>query len=255
QLISRLRTTFQVELPLRGLFTASTVARVTELVEEQLLVRSDGPRVPSLRRVSRDGALPLSFSQQRLWVLDQLQPGATPYVLLGAVRLEGTLDAEALRRALELLVERHEALRTTFALKGAEPVQLIQPTPAWTLPVTDLGALPPEDHEAAVHRLALEEAGRPFDLSTGPLLRSRLMRFADAAHVLLLSMHHIVSDGWSVGVMVREVAAAYAAFSTGKPHGLPSLPVQYADFASWQRGWLQGDVLAKQVAWWKDQLA
>ncbi|RKH26254.1 condensation domain-containing protein, partial [Corallococcus sicarius] len=255
QLISRLRATFQVELPLRGLFAASTVARVTELVEEQLLVRTDGPRVPSLRPVSRDGALPLSFSQQRLWVLDQLQPGATPYVLLGAVRLEGALDAEALRRALELLVDRHEALRTTFVLKGSEPVQIIQPTPAWTLPVTDLGDLSPESREAALQQLALEEAGQPFDLGTGPLLRSRLVRFAPADHVLVLTMHHIVSDGWSVGVMVREVAAAYAAFSTGKGHGLPALPVQYADFASWQRGWLQGDVLAKQVAWWKEQLA
>ncbi|RKH92150.1 amino acid adenylation domain-containing protein, partial [Corallococcus praedator] len=255
QLISRLRATFQVELPLRGLFTASTVARVTELVEEQLLVRSDGPRVPALRRVSRDGDLPLSFSQQRLWVLDQLQPGATPYVLLGAVRLEGTLDAEALRRALELLVERHEALRTTFALKGRDPIQVIQPTPAWTLPMTDLGELPSEARESALQRLALEEAGRLFDLGTGPLLRSRLVRFTPSDHVLVLGMHHIVSDGWSVGVMVREVAAAYAAFSTGKPHGLPSLPVQYADFASWQRGWLQGDVLAAQVDWWKEQLA
>ncbi|WP_147451557.1 non-ribosomal peptide synthetase, partial [Corallococcus llansteffanensis] len=255
QLISRLRATFQVELPLRGLFTASTVARVTELVEEQLLVRTDGPRVPGLRPVSRDGELPLSFSQQRLWVLDQLQPGATPYVLLGAVRLEGSLDAEALRRALELLVERHEALRTTFVLKGNEPVQVIHSTPAWTLPVTDLGDLSPEAREASLQRLALEEAGQPFDLGTGPLLRSRLLRFGPSDHVLVLTMHHIVSDGWSVGVMVREVAAAYAAYSTGKAHGLPTLPVQYADFASWQRGWLQGDVLTEQVAWWKQQLA
>ncbi|RKG75241.1 non-ribosomal peptide synthetase/type I polyketide synthase, partial [Corallococcus terminator] len=255
QLISRLRTTFQVELPLRGLFTASTVARVTELVEEQLLVRSDGPRVPALRRVSREGALPLSFSQQRLWVLEQLQPGATPYVLLGAVRLEGALDAEALRRALELLVDRHEALRTSFALKGGEPVQVIHPPPAWTLPVTDLGDLPAGDREAAVQQLSLEDAGRPFDLEAGPLLRSRLYRLAPEQHVLVLGMHHIVSDGWSVGVMVREVAAAYAAFASGKPHDLPSLPVQYVDFAVWQRDWLQGEVLQQQLAWWKEQLA
>ncbi|RYZ35852.1 MAG: amino acid adenylation domain-containing protein, partial [Myxococcaceae bacterium] len=255
RLISRLRATFQVELPLRGLFTASTVARVTALVQEQLLMRSEGPRMPALLRVSREGALPLSFSQQRLWVLDQLQPGATPYVLLGAVRLEGTLDAEALRRALELLVERHEALRTTFALKDGEPVQHIQSTSAWTLPLTDLGELSPDAREPSLQRLSLEEAGRPFDLGTGPLLRSRLVRFAPSEHVLVLCMHHIVSDGWSVGVMVREVAAAYAAFASGTTPHLPSLPVQYADFASWQRGWLQGDVLAKHVAWWKDQLA
>ncbi|MFB1481089.1 non-ribosomal peptide synthase/polyketide synthase, partial [Corallococcus sp. RDP092CA] len=255
QLLSRLRATFQVEVPLRGLFTASTVARVTELVEEQLLLRAEAPRASGPRPVPREGALPLSFSQQRLWVLEQLQPGATPYVLIGAVRLEGALDAEALRRALALLVERHEALRTTFALKHDEPVQVIRPALEWALPVTELEARSSAARDEAVQRLALEEAGQPFDLGAGPLLRSRLLRFEPTHHVLLLAMHHIVSDGWSVGVMVREVAAAYAAFASGTAPVLPPLPLQYADFAAWQRGRLQGDVLSAEVAWWRQRLA
>ncbi|WP_253895672.1 non-ribosomal peptide synthetase/type I polyketide synthase, partial [Corallococcus exercitus] len=255
RLLSRVRSTFQVELPLRGLFEGATVADVTEAVEAQLLTQTDLPRVPAIRKVARDGELPLSFAQQRLWLVEQLQPGATPYILLGAVRLEGALDAEALRRALEVLVERHEALRTTFTLKGRDPVQRIHPTPAWTLPLTDLGDVPAADREAAVQRLAREEAGRPFDLGTGPLLRTRLLRLTPSHHVLLLGMHHVVSDGWSLGVMVREVASAYAAFASGAAPALLALPIQYADFAAWQRGWLQGDVLEDEVAWWKEQLA
>ncbi|RKH18541.1 amino acid adenylation domain-containing protein, partial [Corallococcus sp. CA041A] len=253
RLLSRVRSTFQVELPLRGLFDGATVAEVTEQVEAQLLSRTGLPRVPAIRKVPRDGERVLSFAQQRLWVMEQLQPGATPYVLLGAVRLDGALDVEALRLALELLVDRHEALRTTLALKGRDPVQTLQPTPVWALPVTDLGDLP--DPESAVQQVARDEAGRPFDLGTGPLLRTRLLRLTSTQHVLLLGMHHVVADGWSLSVMVREVATAYAAFASGSAPVLPELPVQYADFAAWQRGWLQGDVLADEVAWWKEQLA
>ncbi|RKI58436.1 amino acid adenylation domain-containing protein, partial [Corallococcus sp. AB049A] len=255
RLVSRLRSTFQVELPLRGLFEGATVADVTDQVEARLLARTGLPRVPAIRKAPRDGGLPLSFAQQRLWVMEQLQPGATPYILLGAVRMEGALDAEALRRALELLVERHEALRTTFTLKDRDPVQVIQSTSSWALPLVDLTGVPAEEREAEVRRLAREEAARPFDLDTGPLLRTRLLRLTPSHHVLLLGMHHVVSDGWSLEVMVREVATAYAAFASGEAPVLPALPVQYADFAAWQRGWLQGDVLADEVAWWKEQLA
>ncbi|RKI15449.1 amino acid adenylation domain-containing protein, partial [Corallococcus praedator] len=255
QLVSRVRSTFGVELPLRTLFDASTVARLTGHVEALLLSRATTPQLPPLRPVRRDADLPLSFSQQRLWVVDQLQPGGSQYNIPVAIRLEGTLDVESLRLALEHLVARHESLRTTFALKDGQPVQQVHPASTWTLPLTDLGTVPPEAREAEAHRVTAEEASASFDLGTGPLLRTRLLRLDAEHHVLLLNMHHVVSDGWSMGVLVREVAAGYAAFSTGKTPSLPPLPVQYADFAAWQRQWLQGDVLSQEVTWWKEQLA
>ncbi|WP_415835441.1 amino acid adenylation domain-containing protein, partial [Corallococcus soli] len=255
QLVSRVRSTFGVELPLRTLFDASTVARLTGHVEALLLSRATTAQLPPLRPVRRDADLPLSFSQQRLWLVDQLQPGTSQYNIPVALRLEGALDVESLRRALEHLVARHEALRTTFALKDGQPVQQVHPAAAWTLPLTDLTAVPPEAREAEARRVSAEEAGAPFDLSAGPLLRTRLLRLDAEHHVLVLNMHHVVSDGWSMGVLVREVAAGYAAFATGQTPSLPPLPVQYADFAAWQRQWLQGDVLAQEVTWWKEQLA
>ncbi|RKI05864.1 amino acid adenylation domain-containing protein, partial [Corallococcus praedator] len=255
QLISRLRTTFGVELPLRALFDAPTVARLTDRVEAQLLSRVTGPAIPALVPTSRERDLPLSFAQQRLWVVEQLRPGGSHYNVPTALRLEGTLDTEALRRALEFVVTRHEALRSTFAMKDGQPVQTVHPASAWDLPVTDLSAVDGERREEEARRISVEEAARPFDLGRGPLLRTRLLRLEEGAHVLLLCMHHIVSDGWSLGVLVREVVAGYEAFSSGRTPVLPALPVQYADFAVWQRSWLQGDVLAQQVAWWKQHLA
>ncbi|RKH43053.1 non-ribosomal peptide synthetase, partial [Corallococcus sicarius] len=255
QLVSRVRSTFGVELPLRTLFDASTVARLTGHVEALLLSRATTSQLPPLRPVRRDADLPLSFSQQRLWVVDQLQPGGSQYNIPVAVRLEGTLDVESLRRALEHLVARHESLRTTFALKDGQPVQRVHLAPSWTLPLTDLEPLPAGEREAEAHRLSAEEASTAFDLGTGPLLRTRLLRLDARLHVLLLNMHHVVSDGWSMGVLVREVAAGYAAFTTGTTPALPPLPVQYADFAAWQRQWLQGDVLDQEVTWWMEHLA
>ncbi|SDY30432.1 amino acid adenylation domain-containing protein/natural product biosynthesis luciferase-like monooxygenase domain-containing protein, partial [Myxococcus xanthus] len=255
QLISRLRTTFGVELSLNALFDAPSVASVTELVEEGMLVRVTAPQIPVLRPVARDGSLPLSFAQQRLWLIDQLQPGGSQYNLPGAVRLEGALDTEALRRALESLVKRHEPLRTRFVMRDGDPLQVIDPASDWALPVTDLTGLPRGDRETEARRLAATDAGQPFDLSAGPLLRTLLLKLDADLHVLVLTMHHIVSDGWSLGVIVREVAAAYDAFAQGRGPALPPLPIQYADFASWQRQWLQGDVLTAHVDWWKEQLA
>ncbi|NMO14244.1 non-ribosomal peptide synthase/polyketide synthase [Pyxidicoccus fallax] len=255
RIVSRLRATFGVELPLRTVFAAPTAARLTEQVEARLHVQGTESGTPALRPVAREGDLPLSFAQQRLWVVDQLQPGSSNYNIGAALQLEGVLDVAALRRALEHLVARHEALRATFALKAGQPVQVIHPHAPWNLPLTDLGTLSPEAREAEARRLATEESTRPFDLATGPLLRTRLLRVGPEQHVLVLVMHHIVSDGWSVGVMIREVVAGYEAFASGKAPVLPPLPVQYVDFAAWQRQWLQGDVLAREVAWWKEQLA
>ncbi|WP_255316224.1 non-ribosomal peptide synthetase/type I polyketide synthase, partial [Myxococcus fulvus] len=255
QLVSRLRTTFGVELPVHALFDAPTVARVTELVEEGMLFRDAPSQVPPLRPIPRDGELPLSFAQQRLWLLDQVQPGGTQYNISGAIRLEGALEPEALRQALDLLVSRHEPLRATFGLKDGQPVQTLHPHKPWSLPLTDLTDVAPPEREAAARKYAAEEASQPFDLSTGPLLRTVLLKLDEELHVLVLVMHHIVSDGWSLAVMVREVALAYEAFAARKAPALSPLPVQYVDFAAWQRQWLQGDTLAKEVDWWKQRLA
>ncbi|TNV64185.1 non-ribosomal peptide synthase/polyketide synthase, partial [Corallococcus exiguus] len=255
QLVSRLRSTFGVELPLRALFDAPTVARLTERVESSLLSRVEGPRIPALVATSRDRDLPVSYAQQRLWVVEQLRPGGSHYTIATALRLDGVLDVEALRRALELVVSRHEALRTTFTMKEGQPVQHVHPAGAWELPVTDLNPMPRESRESEAQRRSVEEAALPFDLGRGPVLRTRLLRLDAREHLLLLCMHHIISDGWSLGVLVREVVGAYEAFASSRTPVLPALPVQPADFAVWQRSWLQGDVLAREVSWWKQQLA
>ncbi|MFP2903105.1 condensation domain-containing protein, partial [Corallococcus sp. 4LFB] len=203
---------------------------------------------------ARTGQAPLSFAQQRLWLLDQLQPGSASYNLPAAVRLTGTLDVEALRRTFTELVRRHEALRTTFQVQEGQPLQVVSPPGemAWTL--TSLEGLPEAQRESEVRALAKAESLRAFDLSQGPLFRATLLRLSETEHVLVLVMHHIVSDGWSMDVLVREVAALYGAYVEGRESPLPELPVQYADYAAWQRGWLQGEVLEGQLAWWRQQL-
>ncbi|RYZ46381.1 MAG: amino acid adenylation domain-containing protein, partial [Myxococcaceae bacterium] len=195
---------------------------------------------------------PLSFAQQRLWLLEQLQPGGSAYNIPSALRLDGALNVGALEQAFTELVRRHEALRTTLHEEGGTPVQHIHPPTAFRLPVVDLAVH--KAPEAEARRLALEEAGTPFDLARGPLLRASLLRLSVQQHVLLLNLHHVISDGWSSEVLVREVVALYEAFRQGRPSPLPELPVQYADYAVWQRSWLQGDALERQVAWWKQQL-
>ncbi|MGE6764047.1 non-ribosomal peptide synthase/polyketide synthase, partial [Corallococcus interemptor] len=251
QLVSRVRSTFRVELPLRALFEAPTVAALSERIQTSTPSLQPPPRTQN----HADGPRPLSFAQQRLWLLDQLQPGDASYNIPTALQLSGRLDAEALRRAFEALVQRHEALRTTFQSHQDQPVQTIHAVSGWTLPLVDLSTLPEAPREKEASRLADEEARRPFDLARGPLLRSTLVRLREDTHLLLVTMHHIVSDGWSMGVLVREVAAFYAAFSTGQSPSLPPLPVQYADFSAWQRKWLQGEVLEAQIQFWKQQLS
>ncbi|MFP2934409.1 condensation domain-containing protein, partial [Pyxidicoccus sp. 3LG] len=208
-----------------------------------------------ISRVPRNGPLPLSFAQQRLWFLDQYQPGTALYNIPSAMRLEGTLDVDALGRAFAELMRRHEALRTIFQAEEGQPVQVLSsPEATAGLEVEELGHLPAEQREAEALRLAREEASRPFDLSRGPLLRARLLRLSEEEHLLLVTMHHIVSDGWSIGVLIREVITLYGAFASGKASPLPELPIQYADYAVWQRDWLKGPVLDEQLAWWKGRL-
>ncbi|RKG69792.1 non-ribosomal peptide synthetase, partial [Corallococcus exercitus] len=251
QLVSRVRSAFRVELPLRALFEAPTVAALAERIQAS----TPSVHLPPLTRSHADGPRPLSFAQQRLWLLDQLQPGDASYNLPTALQLSGHLDVEALRRAFESLVQRHEALRTTFHEHQGQPTQRIHTPADWTLPVVDLSSLPDAQRKEESRRLADEEARRSFDLARGPLLRSTLVRLGDAEHLLLVTMHHIVSDGWSMGVLVREMVAFYEAFTTGSTPALSPLPVQYADFATWQRNWLQGEALDAQIHYWKQRLA
>jgi len=207
-----------------------------------------------LQRVSRDGNLPLSFAQQRLWFFDQLEPGSSAYNISTGFRLTGPLDVAALERSLNEIVRRHEALRTSFAVVDGQPVQVIAPAERFKLALVDLQKLPEAERETEARRLASEEAQGPFDLARGPLVRAGLLRLGEREHVLLLTMHHILSDGWSMGVLFRELSVLYEAFSNGDPSPLPELPVQYADFAVWQRQWLQGEVLEEQLSYWRERL-
>jgi amino acid adenylation domain-containing protein len=256
RVMSRLRDAFGAELPLRSLFEAPTVAGLAGRIEAARRAEQN-LSAPPLAPVPRDGQLPLSFAQQRMWLVDQLEPGAPTYNISEALRLTGRLDVTALERSLAELVRRHEALRTTFAVVEENPVQVIgAPTAVDAqLPVEDLSGLPQAEREAGALRRAREEAKRPFDLERGPLWKARLLRLDEEEHVLLLTKHHIVSDAWSMGLIRRELAALYEAFSNGRPSPLPELPIQYADYALWQRQWLTGEVLEEQIGYWKDQLA
>jgi amino acid adenylation domain-containing protein len=200
-------------------------------------------------------AFPLSFAQQRLWFLDQLEPGTALYNVPANLRLTGALDVPALERALTEVVRRHEALRTVFHLFGEAPRQVVLPPAPVPLPLEDLSGLPEDARRAALRERTTREAVRPFDLEAGPLFRATLLRLGAEEHVLVVCMHHIVSDGWSLGVLVRDLAALYDAFRQGRPSPLPELPVQYADVAVWQRENLEGEALDQQVAYWREQLA
>ncbi|MDT5295930.1 MAG: hypothetical protein QOJ76_2810, partial [Acidobacteriota bacterium] len=235
------------------LFESPTVEALAAVVAEKMR-EGAGVWAPPLVAGERVGALPLSFAQQRLWFIDRLE-GASPfYNSPAAVRLSGHLDVEALRRTLSEIVRRHEALRTRFVEVGGEPRQLIDEAREVELAVTDLSHLSEEEREAEARRLAAEEARRPFDLAQGSLLRAGLLRLGEEEHVALFTMHHIVSDGWSMGVLVKEVAALYEAFSCGEESPLAELEIQYADYAVWQREWLQGELLERQMQYWRTQL-
>ncbi|MET0398241.1 MAG: condensation domain-containing protein, partial [Longimicrobiaceae bacterium] len=209
----------------------------------------------TISRRASEGPPPLSFAQQRLWLVDRLDPGSAAYNVPFALRLRGALDTAALRASVDALVRRHETLRTTFAENDGEPVQVVHPPAPVPLVELDLRELPEAEREPRAEGLATEESLRPFDLEAGPLLRSTLLRLGDEDHVLLFTLHHIVSDGWSRSVLVREISALYGAFARGEEPGLPELEVQYADYAVWQRGWLSGKTLQKHIGYWTERLA
>jgi amino acid adenylation domain-containing protein len=258
QVVSRIKEVFGVEIALRELFTRPTVAALAEAVTAA--IGSGAGRAadhlqlkPSERK---DGeTVELSFAQQRLWFLDQLEPGSDFYNIPVALRLKGELDVAALEQSLSDIIARHESLRTTFASVEGQPVQVISPPNAFKLSVCDLSALPSQRAEIEAAALRDAEARLGFDLSEGPLLRVELVRLSRDEHLLLLTMHHIIADGWSMGILVREVAALYEAHRGGTAAELPALKIQYADYAVWQRGYLSGEVLEEQLSYWRQQLA
>src|SRR5256714_1658740 len=223
----------------------------------EALLSEEGIKPPRAERIPRregGGPAPLSFAQRRLWFFDQFEPGNPAYNLVSTVSLRGKLDAVALEKSFSEVVRRHEALRTTFDFRDGEPVQVIAPPQSLHLNVVDITHLPEAERGGRVRSLIHEQTQASFDLKRGPLLRITLVRLGDEEHVLLLAMHHMVSDAWSMGVLVGEVVALYEAYVTGREAVLPALPIQYADFAACQRKWLQGEVLEGQFAYWRRQL-
>ncbi|MGS0897609.1 amino acid adenylation domain-containing protein, partial [Burkholderia stagnalis] len=248
QLASAMRSRLGVEVPLAELFAQPTLDRFAQVVEQAV-----ASRLPPIDAREPGEAAPLSFAQQRLWFLDRLDKRASAaYRIPVGVRLSGVLDVEALGRALDRIVERHAVLRTRLVATDGVPEQRIDAHACFALTVHDLTALP--DPERGVSAHAEAEAGEPFDFSTGPLVRGRLLRLGEREHVLLVTMHHIVSDGWSMSVLVRELGALYRAFRDGRADPLAPLAIQYADYAAWQRRWLAGDVLQRQLTYWKTTL-
>ncbi len=254
QLVSRVRSIFQVEVALRQLFEQPTIAGVEREIERLKMVGED-LQSPPLGPVSRQETISLSYAQQRLWFLDQLEPNSSFYNIPAAVRLQGTLNITALEQSFSEVIRRHESLRTRFGAVDGLPVQLIEEAQAFTLAVLDLSTLEESEREAEARRVASEESQRPFNLSAGQLLRVSVLKLTGQEHVLLCTMHHIISDGWSMGVLIRELTTLYEAYVTGEESPLPQLEIQYADFAHWQREWLQGDVLERQLVYWREQLA
>ncbi|MET0397695.1 MAG: amino acid adenylation domain-containing protein [Longimicrobiaceae bacterium] len=253
-MISRVRAAFGVEVPLRAVFEGPRLARLAGRIDA-LLQDGAGAVLPPLARAPRAGPLPLSFAQQRLWFIEQMDPDARLYVLAFAYRMRGALDVRALRRAVGETVRRHEVLRTRFEEAGGEPVQVVDAPAPVPLPVVDLRSLGAAEAERRAGRLAEAEVRHRFDLRAGPLLRTTLVRMADDDWALLLTVHHIVFDGWSTGVFNVEVSGLYGAYAAGREPDLPEPAFQYADYAVWQREWLAGDVLAAQLAWWRERLA
>ncbi|WP_437913628.1 amino acid adenylation domain-containing protein [Sorangium sp. So ce302] len=255
QVASRVRKALGVELPLRSLFDHPTVAELARDVDRRRASAAGAEAPPPLVPAPRTGPLPLSFAQQRLWFLAQLEPDSAGYNMTAAVRVEGELDIALLRDSLAALVRRHESLRTTFGVASGEPVQVIAAEGAPELEVVDLSATPAEERGAAVQRLAAERAERPFDLGRGPLLRVTAIQLRDDELVLVLIVHHIVSDAWTMNVLVAELAELYAAARAGRPPALKPLPVQYADFAVWQRSWMQGATREALLGAWRERLS
>jgi amino acid adenylation domain-containing protein len=254
RLASQVRKSFSVDLPLVALFGAPTVI---ELAQRIVALRTSGRLldVPPIQPVARGGPLPLSYGQEAMWVISRIQQGRSPYLMHPAARIRGALQLTALEHAFNEILRRHESLRTTFPEVDGQPVQAIAPYASRPLPVVDVSHLPPAEQEAEVRRYALRQSETPLDLATGPLARVEVIRLGEDEHVVLVGLHHIIYDGWSVAVLRRELLATYRAFAAGLPSPLPELPIQYADYAAWQRARLQGEVYEGLREYWRQKLA
>jgi non-ribosomal peptide synthase protein (TIGR01720 family) len=252
QLVSRIRDILKVEIPLRAIFEYQTVAGLALYLGSQHAVTGLEPIRPL---ADRGAAAPLSWSQQRVWFLDQLMPGTPLYNVPAITRFKGALNFPMLKRALSIVVNRHDALRATFELAQDGPVQICGPRTGLAVSFTDLSLLKPAERELKSRRLAEEEARKPFDLATGPLIRAGVIRLDSADYLLLLTMHHIVCDGWSIGILIREAVEAWQSLLRGENAELPALPLQYSDYASWQRGTLSTQLRDSNLAWWKRHLS
>jgi hypothetical protein len=242
----------------KGVFTPDLLAELLKHKAELIALLSDGggtrTLAASIKPVARDIDLPLSFAQLRLWFLDQLEQGSSIYNMPIAMRLRGSLDVAALRQSLNAIVQRHEALRTTFATQAGQPVQIIHPQVVLALPLIDLRTFADTAREAEARRLADAALQFTFDLVQGPLLRASLLQLGDQEHMLLLIIHHIICDGASMRMLIQEFTAFYTAFVEGRPAIVPELPIQYADYAAWQHQSLQGGILEAQLGYWREQL-
>ncbi|ODH00205.1 non-ribosomal peptide synthetase [Nostoc sp. KVJ20] len=254
QLVSRIRTSFKIELPLRELFAASTITELAPFIQ-QLQQQDLQLAAPPILRRAENANLPLSYAQQRLWFLDQLEPNSASYNIPFGLRLVGTLNVAALQQSLIEIIHRHEALRTNFVTVDGQATQIIQTQQNWSLTVVDLQHLALTEQEIAAQQLVQEQAIEPFDLAHDALIRATLLVLSPTEQWLSVCMHHVVSDGWSIGVFALELQALYNAYSQGQTSPLLPLPIQYADFAIWQRQWLVGEVLNSQLSYWKQQLA
>lgn len=254
RLLSLLRRTFHCELSLQDVFHHPTIAELARMIDTRIPDQSNA-QSESIPRLERDGDFPLSFSQERIWFIQQLYPEILSYNTQTVHHFQGELRIQILEQSIQVLIERHEILRTTFHNVQGSPVQRFHPSYRSALPLIDLSDLPADVREAQAQRIVREELSRPFDVSRLPLLRWTLIRRSEQEHILILVEHHLIHDGWSANVLLRDLLASYRAFSQGVEPQLPQLPIQFADFASWQRQWMKGEQAQNQLAYWKRQLA
>jgi len=254
QVLARVREYLKVDVPIRSIFEAPTLEAFARLIQEQLS-HGQQTELTTIPRVERQPELPLSFAQERMWFFERLSSGTSAFNIALGVKFTGPLNVSALEQTFSEIIRRHEGLRTVFRESNGQPVQIIQSPSRFRLPVVDLSSLAPEERERDAARVAREETLRRFDLATGPLVRPTLLRLSDEDHILICTINHIIADGQSFEVVIAEMSQVYATFSQGQLSPLAEVPVQYVDYAAWQRQWLQSEELEKRLAYWRTQLA
>ncbi|MVF12546.1 amino acid adenylation domain-containing protein [Ketobacter sp. MCCC 1A13808] len=251
RITSRIKKQFEIALSVRELFLAPSIAELSVAVNRAKQTKN----IPPITLVDYSKPQPLSYAQQRLWFLDQLDPGSTAYNMPGAFRLEGDLQLDALIRSLQEIVRRHGVLRTRFIAVDDEPAQIIETAENWQPKLVDLSQLTEAQQQVAARQTVDALYSHVFNLETGPLFNIEILKFSDQQHLLTVNMHHIISDGWSNGILMGELGVLYDAFNHGRLSPLPTLNIQYVDFAAWQRHWLNGDELERQLSYWRNSLA